>query len=109
MKTIKFVCSDPRQKQFAVSVRKNVNSYFRSNGISIKGNLRLAIQTTVMLLLYLSPFVLLIVIPMNAWIAMLMAALIGTGMAGVGMCVMHDAIHGSYSDKEWMNKMLGRT
>lgn len=109
MKTIKFVCSDARQKQFALAVRKNVNDYFRNNGTSIKGNLRLAIQTIVMLSLYIIPFVLIFIIPMNAWIAMLMAALISTGMAGVGMCVMHDAIHGSYSNKEWINKMLGGT
>ncbi|HET7732458.1 MAG TPA: fatty acid desaturase, partial [Paludibacter sp.] len=109
MKTIKFVCSDPRQKKFALSVRKNVNAYFRSNGISIKGNLRLAIQTTVMLLLYLSPFVLLIVIPMIAWVGMLMVVLMRVGMAGVGMCVMHDAVHGSYSNRDWINKMFGAT
>jgi linoleoyl-CoA desaturase len=109
MKTIKFVPSDAKQKQFALAVRKKVNDYFRDNGISIKGNLRLAIQTIVMLSFYIVPFVLIFIIPMNAWLALLMAALSGAGMAGVGMCVMHDAIHGSYSDKEWINKMLGGT
>jgi linoleoyl-CoA desaturase len=109
MKTIKFIGSDPRQKQFALTVRKNVNEYFRNNGISIKGNLRLTVQTIVMLLLYISPFALLFIIPMNAWVGMLMAVLIGIGMAGVGMCVMHDAAHGSYSHKDWINKMLGAT
>lgn len=109
MKTIKFVGSDARQKQFALAVRKNVNDYFRNNGISIKGNARLVIQTIVMLSLYIIPFVLLFIVPMNAWIALLMAALIGAGMAGIGMCVMHDAVHGSYSQKEWVNKLLGGT
>jgi linoleoyl-CoA desaturase len=109
MQTIKFVCKDAKQKQFALAVRKNVNDYFRDNGISIKGNLRLTIQTIVMLSLYIIPFVLIFIIPMNAWLGLLMAALSGAGMAGVGMCVMHDAIHGSYSDKDWINKMLGGT
>src|SRR6476620_7590292 len=109
MKTIKFVCGDARQKQFALAVRKNVNAYFRENGISVKGNRRLAIQTIVMLSLYVVPFVLLFTIPMSAWMALLMAAIVGVGMAGIGMCVMHDAIHGSYSQKEWVNKLLGGT
>lgn len=109
MKTIKFVCTDPLQKQFAQAVRKNVNDYFRKNSISIKGNLRLAIQTIVMLSLYIVPFVLVFIIPTNAWIALVMAALVGAGMAGIGMCVMHDAVHGSYSKKEWINKLLGGT
>lgn len=109
MQTIKFVCNDAKQKQFALAVRKNVNAYFREKNISIKGNLRLAIQTIVMLSLYVFPFALVFIIPMNAWVGLLMAALSGAGMAGVGMCVMHDAVHGSYSEKEWINKMLGGT
>jgi linoleoyl-CoA desaturase len=109
MKSIKFVCSDARQKQFSAAVRKNVNDYFRDNKISIKGNLRLAIQTIIMLSLYIVPIVLIFTVPMNAWVALLMTALSGTGMAGVGMCVMHDAVHGSYSSKEWINKILGGT
>jgi linoleoyl-CoA desaturase len=109
MNTIKFVCNDIRQKQFALAVRKNVNEYFRENGISIKGNLALAIQTVVMLSIYIVPFVLILTVPMNGWVAMLMTVLTGTGMAGIGMCVMHDAVHGSYSHKEWVNKILGGT
>jgi len=52
-----------------------------------------------MLSIYIVPFILVFTISMNAWMALLMAALIGIGMAGIGMCVMHDAVHGSYSKK----------
>ncbi len=31
----------------------------------------------------------------------------GFGMAGIGMGVMHDAIHGSYSKNKKINKLLG--
>ncbi len=31
----------------------------------------------------------------------------GVGMAGVGMNVMHDGNHGSYSNKKWVNKLMG--
>lgn len=109
MKTIKFVCHDDKQKQFAAAVRKNVNDYFRERGISTKGNLTMAIQTVVMLSLYIVPFVLIFIVPMNAWLGMLMAVIAGTGMAGIGMCVMHDAVHNSYSHKEWVNKLWGGT
>lgn len=109
MKAIKFVSDDTRQKQFALAVRKNVNNYFRQKGISTKGNLPMVIQTIVMLSIYIIPFVLLFIIRMNAWFAMLIAILMGTGMAGIGMCVMHDAAHGSYSHKKWVNKMLSGT
>ena len=109
MKTLKFISSDKHQKEFAIAVRKNVNNYFKEKGISTKGNLPMVIQTIAMLAVYIIPFVLILTVSMNAWIAMLMAVLMGVGMAGIGMCVMHDAVHGSYSRKEWVNKILGGT
>jgi linoleoyl-CoA desaturase len=98
-----------KQQQFGAAVRKNVNDYFRENRKSPKGNTALALQTVAMLSIYIVPFVLVLTVPLNTWVAFLMAALMGTGMAGIGMCVMHDAVHGSYSNKEWLNKTLGAT
>jgi len=109
MNTIKFVCNDTRQKQFALAVRKNVNDYFREEGISIKGNLALVIQTIIMMSIYIVPFVLILTVRTNIWIAILMTVLTGVGAAGMGMCVMHDAVHGSYSRIKWVNKVLGGT
>jgi linoleoyl-CoA desaturase len=33
----------------------------------------------------------------------------GIGMAGVGMCIMHDGVHGAFSKKEWVNNVAGAT
>ncbi len=107
MKAIKFVCNDKRQKEFITALRKNVNNYFIQRGISKKGNFSLILQTIVMFSLYIVPFVLLFITAINAWVALMMAVIMGTGMAGIGMCVMHDAVHGSYSQKDWVNKMMG--
>lgn len=109
MKAIKFSGLDPKEKMFAAAVRQNVNNYFKENKISTKGNFTLATQTVAMLLLYIVPFVLVLTLPMNAWTALLLALLMGIGMAGIGMCVMHDAVHGSYSNKDWVNKVMGAT
>lgn len=46
---------------------------------------------------------------MNIWVAVIMVILMGIGMAGVGMCVMHDGAHGSYSKKDWINNLAGAT
>lgn len=109
MKTIKFVSDDNRQKQFALAVRANVNDYFKQKEISLKGNITLVMQTIVMLSLYIVPFIILLLIPLNIWLALVLVVLMGIGMAGIGMCVMHDAVHGSYSDKDWINKIMGGT
>lgn len=106
MEKIKFISSMKQQQLFAADVRKNVNDYFKKNGISTKGNLYLVIQTLVMFFIYVTPFIILLLVPMNIWFAIMLSVLIGIGMAGIGMCVMHDAAHGSYSHKEWVNKIL---
>jgi linoleoyl-CoA desaturase len=109
MNVIKFVCSDKHQQHFTAALRKNVNDYFRTNGISTKGDTALVVQTLVMLALYIVPFIVLLTMPMSVWIALLLAIIMGIGIAGIGMGTMHDAVHGSYSRKEWVNKMFGGT
>lgn len=109
MKTIKFISSNSQQNQFSAAVRRNVNKYFREKGISKKGNLHMTIQTITMLSMYIIPFVLILVMPMSLWVALLLIVLTGIGMAGTGMCVMHDAAHGSYSHKAWINSMFSAT
>ena len=107
MKTIKFVGNSESEHLFASTLRRNVNEYFNEKGISTKGNLTLVSQTVVLLSLYLIPFIMILTLPMNGWVALLLAVIMGIGVAGVGMCVMHDAVHGSFSRKEWVNKLFG--
>ena len=64
-------------------------------------------QSLAMQSIYIVPFVILLTVSMNVWVALPLVVLIGIGAAGIGMCVMHDAIHGSYSSKEWVNKLFG--
>ncbi|MCQ6961573.1 fatty acid desaturase family protein [Mucilaginibacter aquariorum] len=109
MQTIKFSSTVPWQKEFAATVRQRVNAYFKDKGISTKGNLYLYLQTAAMLFLYITPFVLILTLAMSTWMALLLVIVMGIGAAGVGMCVMHDAVHGSYSDKEWVNTLMGAT
>lgn len=109
MKEIKFVSQDTKEKQFADALRNNVYAYFKEKGISTKGNSALVLQTIIMLCLYFVPYLLLLTIPMHVLPAIFMCVLTGIGMAGIGMCVMHDAVHGSYSSKAWVNKLLGAT
>ncbi|HXP48791.1 MAG TPA: fatty acid desaturase, partial [Bacteroidia bacterium] len=109
MQAIKFVPNHKEEHQFASVVRKRVNDYFKQKNISQKGNLTLVMQTIVNLCLYIVPFIVLLTVHVNVWIAAAMTAVMGIGIAGVGMCVMHDAVHGSYSDKTWVNKLFGST
>lgn len=107
MKRIKFVARDAHQHAFAVALRKNVQDYFKNNHLSIKGDARMFFKTSAMLTMYLAPFAVLLVLPVHTAVAVLLLLVMGIGMAGVGMCVMHDAIHGSYSAHKWINRLAG--
>lgn len=107
MKTIKFVSND--RSQFTTALRKNVNNYFKEKNISQKGNWKVGLKVVVMLSLYLVPFILILALPMAGWMILPLSVLMGIGMAGVGMSVMHDAAHGSSSSKKWLNKLLSNS
>lgn len=66
-------------------------------------------KSIVMLCLYLLPFLAIILLITNVWVALLLAVITGIGKAGVGMSVMHDGLHGSYSEKKLINKIAGAT
>lgn len=44
---------------------------------------------------------------MPAAIALVLCALLGLTLSSIGFNVMHDACHGSYSSKKWLNNILG--
>ena len=43
----------------------------------------------------------------NLWQMLGLAFFMGVGVAGLGFAVAHDALHGAYSDRPWVNRMLG--
>lgn len=109
MKTVRFNGNDERQKEFAVVLRKNVNDYFQDNGISTKGDWRMYLKSANMLGMFIIPLALILTMKMSAWWLLPLYMVMGIGKAGVGMGVMHDANHGAYSHKAWVNKMMGNT
>ncbi len=68
----------------------------------------MVLKTIVMLLIYFTPLLLMITgIVANTWLVLLSWGVMGLGMAGIGMSVMHDANHGSYSKNAMLNKYVG--
>jgi linoleoyl-CoA desaturase len=107
MKVIRFQGTDSNKKLFWKTLKANVNTYFETNNISNKGNTNMVIKTIAMYTMYLLPFVFILICPTTAIIALLCAVLMGLGKAGIGMSVMHDGLHGAYSAKKWVNRLMG--
>lgn len=93
--------------KFFRTLNKRVNDYFKENNINRTGNWKLHLKTIVMFSIFLTPYFFLIGMEMNIWVYLLLNVVIGIGMAGVGMNVMHDGNHGAYSSKNWVNKFMG--
>jgi len=95
------------KESFNKIVSSRVRAYFEENKISPKGNVAMVIKTITMLLIYLAPLMIMIFASPGILITQLLFILMGIGMAGVGMGVMHDANHGAYSRNERINKFIG--
>jgi len=102
---VKFSRKDPAQ--FFKTLNQRVNSYFKENNIQKTGNWALHIKTLVMFTLFLAPYFLILTLNLPNWANFLLTVVMGVGMAGVGMNVMHDGNHGAYSNKKWVNKLMG--
>lgn len=105
MKNISFVKTE--QSEFYKELRKRVNTYFKENNISRYANYNMILKTIFMISLYVVPFVLMLTFFQSTWMIVLMWVLMGFGMAGIGLSIMHDANHGAYSKYKWVNTLLG--
>jgi len=105
MKTIQFSRID--KAKFFRTLNKRVNQYFKENNIKRTGNWILYLKAVVMFAVFLAPFVVILTVDMPQWLQLLLTVVIGVGMAGVGMNVMHDSNHDSFSSKRWVNKIMG--
>ena len=86
--------------KFFRTLNSRVNAYFKDNNIKKTGNWKLHVKAVIMFVLFLTPYFLILTIEdMPFWVMLLLSIVIGIGMAGVGMNVMHDGNHGSYSNK----------
>lgn len=93
--------------EFFRVLRGRVNDYFQERKISRNGNLNMKIKTVFMLTLYLTPLVLMLTgLVSSFWPVFGMFIIMGFGMSGIGLSVMHDANHGSYSDNPTVNRFM---
>lgn len=104
MQTAKFNLQN--QKEFIQTLKGRVNDYFKNNKRSRFGNIRLWSKTAIMLCLYIAPLVLMLTGIMPFWANMIMYVIMGLGMVGIGMSVMHDANHSAYSSIPWVNRLI---
>ena len=99
--------SRTEKANFFKTLNKRVNAYFKENELKRTGNWKLYTKAIIMFGLFLVPLIVILTVSMPQWALLLLTVVIGIGMAGVGMNVMHDSNHESFSNKKWVNKIMG--
>lgn len=94
---------------FARTVRREVARYFTERGLSDKANATMVVKTITLLSLTFVPYALILRGTGGPWGMLGLAILMGVGLAGIGFSISHDGLHGAYSDKPWVNKLIGLT
>jgi linoleoyl-CoA desaturase len=96
------------QRDFSTTLNKRVNEYFRENNLSRHANTEMIIKTLFMFLMYFVPYGLIVGgVVTSGWILICLMLVMGIGLAGIGLSVMHDANHSAYSKKGWVNTCIG--
>ena len=103
--TAKFI--DHGQSDFFPVLKKRIGLYFKESKITRFGNREMVVKTIVMVSVYLGAYLAILMLPVNPWFLLPLALLIGVAQAGIGMSVMHDALHGSYSSSPAVNRWVG--
>lgn len=98
------------QPEFYKVLQKRINQYFKDNKLAKTANWNMKFKTAFMLGIYFIPLMLMLTGQITSFGGTLLSwAIMGFGMSGVGLAIMHDANHGSYSKNKRVNESLGLT
>lgn len=98
-----------RNSQFYAELKSNVDNYFNDNKLKKTGNWKLYLKAASLVPAAIIIYICLLFTESHPVAGISLSALLGFILASIGFNVMHDACHGSYSSKKWMNDTLGLT
>ncbi len=94
---------------FYQSLKADVDKYFKENGIAKTGNWKLYLKTIVLVPVAIGVYLFLLTQQYTTLVGISLSLVLGLALSGIGFNIMHDACHGSYSSKKWVNDLLGLT
>lgn len=94
---------------FLADVRARVRAYFAERGLSTHADRRMVVKVVVLLAFTAGTYALLLLGPIPPLGLLALAVTLGVGLAGIGLCVSHDAMHGALADSPRANRWLGHT
>jgi linoleoyl-CoA desaturase len=99
-----------KNNDFFNSLKQAVDDYFINNNIKRTGDWRLFSKSIILITTAIVAYTILMYVkPESSLLALALCGLLGFILASIGFSVMHDANHGSYSTKPWLNDLMGLT
>ncbi len=99
---------DNKSTEFFRALKAKTDNYFSKKGVEKQGGFGMYFKTFFMVSAYITPYFFILFGEIkNPWIYTGLWAIMGVFMAGIGLSIMHDAIHGSYSKNKIVNLILG--
>lgn len=94
---------------FFSSLKRSVDDYFSTHNLKKTGNWKLYSKALVLIPLAISIYIFLLLGTYSGVLAITLCFILGLTLVSIAFNVMHDACHGSYSRKKWVNELLGLT
>ncbi|MGF7216484.1 linoleoyl-CoA desaturase [Spirosoma lacussanchae] len=104
---LKFV--NKNKSAFFPTVRKRVDAYFAEQALSPHANGAMWAKASFFLIGYVSLYGLILSNQFGPWAMLGLAMLLGMFAAFIGFNVSHDALHGAFSSRRWVNRILGNS
>jgi linoleoyl-CoA desaturase len=98
-----------KNRVFFNALKEEVDAYFERNSIKKTGNWKLYLKAMILIPGALGLYSLLMFVQMPVLLTVFLWFLFGLNMAAIGFNIMHDACHGSFSTKGWVNEIFGLT
>jgi linoleoyl-CoA desaturase len=96
-----------KNSSFYQDLKTSVEQYFSATRYKKTGNWKLYAKTLTLVPAALGLYLLLLFVHVSLLPGILISSLLGFILASIGFNIMHDACHGSYSKKAWVNNLMG--
>lgn len=96
-----------RESAFATSLQAGADAYFAQSSLPERDLPQMYLKTLIIWTWFVASWCVLVLVPAAWWLKIPAAVSLGLAIAGIGMSVMHDANHGAYSRRPWLNRWVG--
>ncbi len=94
---------------FFPDLKREVDHYFKAQQLKKTGNWKLHLKTLILIPLALIIYAFLLAGSYAPLAGIGLSFLLGLTLVSIAFNIMHDACHGAYSSRKWVNELLGLT